>query len=111
MKNLQSIEEGKWVEIVSIKLTETELELLKSNNIVDVDAKKALTEKLQTEGKKSVSASIASKAKSKYNQIKPALKEEDVYQFIAAVFQYDESNIVKGILDCRINEEHVQIRF
>ena len=111
MKNLQSIEEGKWIELVSIELTKTEAELIKSNNTVDIDAKNALVEKLETEGKKSVSATIASKAKAKYNQYKPVLKENDVYQFIAAVFGFDGTNIVKGIIDCRINDEHVQIRF
>lgn len=109
MKNLQSIEEGKWVELVSIQLTDAEKLVLESPE--KSDEKLALIEKIKTDSKKSVSATIASKAKSKYNEIKPSLKETDVYELIAADFMYDDANITSGILNCRINEEHVQIRF
>jgi hypothetical protein len=111
MKNLQSIEEGKWVELVSIELTKAEIELSKSIDQNDSDAKKALAEKIATDGKKSISATISSKAKAKYNELKPTVKDGDVYEFISAIFSYDGISITKGIIDCRVNNEHVQIRF
>ena len=111
MKNLQSIEEGKWIELVSVELTETEQAILLSTNSDDFESKLALSEKIKTESKKSVSATIASKAKSKYNEIKPSLKETDVYQLIAADFVYDDTNNTSGILNYRLNEEHKQVRF
>jgi len=109
MKNLQSIEEGKWIESVSVQLTNEEQLLLDSAD--HSDEKLALIEKIKTDSKKSVSATIASKAKSKYNEIKPSLKETDVYELIAADFVYDDSNITSGILNCRVNGEHKQVRF
>jgi len=109
MKNLQSIEEGKWIECVSVQLTDAEKLLLDSTDYSD--EKLALIEKIKIDIKKSVSATIASKAKSKYNEIKPSLKETDVYQLIAADFVYDDVNITSGILNCRINGEHKQVRF
>ena len=109
MKNLQSIEEGKWIESVSVQLTNEEQLLLDSAD--HSDEKLALIEKIKTDSKKSVSATIASKAKSKYNEIKQSLKETDVYELIAADFVYDDSNITSGILNCRVNGEHKQVRF
>lgn len=109
MKNLQSIEEGKWVEQVSVQLTDAEKALLESFD--HSDEKLALIEKIKTDSKKSVSATIASKAKAKYNEIKPSLKQTDVYELISADFQYNDTNIVLGILNCRVNGEHKQIRF
>ena len=96
MKNLQSIEEGKWIELVSVELTETEQSILLSTNSDDFGSKLALSEKIKTDSKKSVSATIASKAKAKYNEIKPSLKETDVYQLISADFQYDDTNVVSS---------------
>ena len=109
MKNLQSIEEGKWVELLPITLTDSEKVLLLSKE--ESDAKTALVEKVKTDSKKSVSATIASKAKVKYNEIKPSLKDADTYEFIAADFIFDNSNITSGVLNCRINGEHKQVRF
>ena len=109
MKNLQSIEEGKWIELVSVQLTDAEKALLESSE--HSDEKLALIEKIKTDSKKSVSATIASKAKSKYNEIKPSLKDADVYQIISADFVYDNTNITVGILNYRVNGEHKQIRF
>lgn len=109
MKNLQSIEEGKWVELLPITLTDSEKVLLLSKE--ESDAKTALVEKVKTDSKKSVSATIASKAKAKYNEIKPSLKDADTYEFITADFVYDDANIASGILNCRINGQHKQVRF
>lgn len=109
MKNLQSIEEGKWIELVSVQLTDAEKALLQSSE--HSDEKLALIEKIKTDSKKSVSATIASKAKSKYNEIKPSLKDTDVYEIISADFVYDNTNITVGILNYRLNGEHKQIRF
>jgi len=109
MKNLQSIEEGKWVELVSIQLTDAEKSVLESPE--KSDEKLALIKKIEADTKKSVSASIASKAKAKYNEIKPSLNTDDVYDFISADFMFDGTNITSGILNYRLNEEHKQVRF
>lgn len=111
MKNIQSIEEGKWFELVSVELTEDEKNILFSNDDANAAEKAALIQKINADGKKSVSATIASKAKAKYNEIKPSLKETDVYELIGADFIYDDSNITSGILNYKINEEHKQVRF
>jgi hypothetical protein len=111
MKNIQSIEEGKWFELVPVEFTESERTILFSNDEQDIIAKEALLEKIKTDGKKSISAAIASKAKAKYNEIKPSLKSTDVYELISADFILDDTNITFGILNCRVNGEHKQVRF
>lgn len=109
MKNLQSIEEGKWIECISVQLTDVEKSLLES--LEHSDEKVVLIEKIKTDSKKSVSATIASKAKAKYNEIKPSLKTTDTYELISADFVFDDKDFTSGILNCRINGEHKQVRF
>jgi len=109
MKNLQSIEEGKWVELVSVELTDAEKSLLASKE--HSDEKLVLIQKIQNESKKAVSASVAKKANTKYNEIKPIVEDTDVYELIAADFIFDDTDFVAGIVNYRLNEEHKQIRF
>jgi hypothetical protein len=45
-----------------------------------------------------------------YNSLKPSIKDDDTYQFIAMDVTEDSGSF-RGILNCRINDEHRQIRF
>lgn len=51
-------------------------------------------------------AADVTNANAKYNLVKPTLKDTDVYQLIS-IDMVDN----KGILNCRVNGEHKQIRF
>lgn len=109
MKNLQSIEEGKWVELVSTPLTEEQIALLSSKKSEDKQAKEALIAEIQGKGTKAASKADAAVAKAKYEEVKPTLEEGETYHFIAMDILLGES--ASGILNFRINGEHKQIRF
>lgn len=109
MKNLQSIEEGKWVELLPFTFTKEEMGLLVSKNPEDIEAKETLLAKIETKTKKAATKTDAAVAKAKYEEVKPTLKEEDTYELITVDVFIDKT--VLGILNCRVNGEHKQIRF
>lgn len=110
MKNYQSTVEGSWVEIVSVQLTEAEKALMISTKPEDAEAKKALMERIKSEREVSVKRTEVTKLTSFYESKKPALKETDTYQFISANLSGVDGNY-KGIINCRVNGEHIQVRF
>lgn len=46
-----------------------------------------------------------------YESVKPELKDGDEYQLIACDASRDQAGVLHGILNCRVNGEHVQVRF
>jgi formylmethanofuran dehydrogenase subunit E len=111
MKNYQSTTEGIWIEILPVQLTEEQKALMMSTKEEDKEAKKALQETIKTQREGSVATKKKNELNSFYNSIKPELKEKDVYQLISVnLSEKEESNFV-GILNCRVNGEHKQIRF
>lgn len=106
MKHLQSTTEGTWIEVKQVELTDEQKTLLRSRNENDLEAKKTLLAELKTLREVAAKAADVKLAKAKYDKVKPTLKETDVYQLIS-IDIYDES----GILNCRVNGEHQQIRF
>ncbi len=110
MKNLQSIEEGTWTELVYIELTKAEEFLLDSNEEMDIEAKEALNARIAADRQKPASKSDAKLAKDFYATIKPELKEGDEYKFLA-MSMFIDGDKKMGILNCRINGDHKQIRF
>jgi len=111
MKNYQSTIEGTWTELLSVQLTQEQIDLLKSTNEEDSVAKQELISLINSQRNGEVGEEKTTELNSFYNSIKPELQEEDVYQLISV----DLSQIVKvpftGILNCRVNGEHKQIRF
>lgn len=107
MKQFQSIVEGTWIELKQVQLTEEQQTLLMSKEESDKDAQLALFEEIKSQREGEVDADKSSELTSFYNGKKPELKETDVYQLIAA----DISDSFNGIINCRVNGEHKQIRF
>lgn len=110
MKNLQSITEGTWIELVPVELTESERTLLMSRNESDREAQTTLMTRIKSEREQPASKTDAKIAQAKYEEIKPTLEEGQTYQLIAMDSSISEGNI-SGILNCRVNGEHKQIRF
>ena len=106
MKHLQSTIEGTWVEIKQVEITEAQKTLLSSRNESDKEAKKSLTLELKEARESEAIATDVTKANAKYNEVKPTLNDTDVYQLIA-IDMVDNA----GILNYRINGEHLQVRF
>lgn len=46
-----------------------------------------------------------------HNRIRPKVPEDGTYQVIALDAHRDKDGEWLGILNCRVNEEHVQVRF
>jgi len=46
-----------------------------------------------------------------YAQNKPTLTSDDSYKLISADVLIDDDSAVSGIINCRINGEHEQVRF
>lgn len=107
MKNLQSILEGTWIELKQVTLTEEQIALLTSDDAQD---KTDLMSEIKSQREVTATKSDADLAVSKYNEVKPALETTDVYELIAMDVVITEETL-SGILNCRVNGEHKQIRF
>ena len=110
MTNFQSTTEGTWVELKPVQLTEEQKTLLMSREESDKDAQKELREWMKSEREGTVATKKKNELKEFYDSIKPELKEEDTYQLISIDLSEKEDKFV-GILNCRINGEHKQVRF
>lgn len=107
MKQLKSIIEGSWIEIKQEPCTSEEIAILKSE---DTDAKNALRLQIKERTEvipKDLDAAIAN---AKYAEIKPIIKDTEVYLFVRMDVTI-ETERVRGILNCKVNEELIQIRF
>ena len=109
MENFQSTEEKQWVKVNNIEITETEKTLLMSTNEDDKNAKNELLETIKSIRFTNLTATESEEFVDLYETIKPTLKDTDVYQLISCdILKTDK---LSGILNCRINGEHKQIRF
>jgi hypothetical protein len=109
MENFQSTIENQWVKINKVEITETEQELLKSTKEEDKVAKSELLETIKLKRFTTLTAIERVEFVNLYNSIKPTLQEADEYQLIS--IDVSKGNTLLGILNCRINGEHKQIRF
>ena len=110
MKSLQSITEGTWIQLNQVELTEEQKALLMSTDVKDAESKVELLNEI-----KSLRETVAQQAdillvQAKYEEVKPVLEENDTYQLIAFDIVINEEAL-SGILNCRVNGEHKQIRF
>ena len=110
MKVIQSTVETIWKEIVKVELTSEEKTLMLSTNKEDETAKKSLMDRIKSEREIELDVETSTIAQSIYESKKPTLKETDTYQLIAVDMQL-EGEVGKGIINCRVNGEHRQIRF
>ena len=110
MKQVQSTAETIWKEIVKVELTAEEKVLRHSTSEEDKEARKVLMERIKSERELELDEESATVAQAIYEANKPALKETDTYQLIAVDIQL-EGETGTGIINCRVNGEHVQIRF
>ena len=108
MNNLFSTQEGIWLKRVSITLTEEQRTLLQSTDEADAEARTALITQMQATTP--AEEGYAEIAQAVYLSNKPILKPTDVYQLIQADASVNGAN-AQGIINCRVNGEHIQIRF
>ena len=110
MKQLQSTTEGAWIELLQVDLTVAEQTLLMSIEESDREAQTALHTEIGIRRNGIAAASDIEVAQAKYEEIKPVLKPNAVYQLIAMDCTID-GEVLTGILNCRVDGEHLQFRF
>lgn len=110
MKQLISTSEGTWIEPLPVQLTAEQVVLLLSQNPEVSQSKQTLMQQIKAQSETTAQPVDKALAQYKYNELKPSLGANDTYQLIEASFSI--SDIVEsGIINCRINGEHKQIRF
>ena len=99
MKTFQSTTEGAWVEL---------LPLTKKGNPFSKREANEETSKRETA---EVAPEKSTELSNFYTSIKPELKEEDTFQLITMDIHEKGEGQFTGILNCRVNIKHEQIRF
>jgi fibrillarin-like rRNA methylase len=107
MKQYQSTVEGVWVEFKSVELTDEERSILASNQQSDQEAKEQLIQSIKSRSIVLAGDEESSELTAIYNSNKPELKESNTYELISVNV---DSNF-NGIINCRINGNHTQVRF
>lgn len=111
MKTYQSTTEGQWIELKGVELTQEQKELLRSRKEEDKEQQQELYLWIKSQKEGEVEEGKVEELISFYNSVKPELKEEDTYQLISIDLSEKEDGKKVGILNCRVNGEHKQIRF
>jgi hypothetical protein len=111
MKTYQSTTEGIWVELRGVKLTKEQRDLMRSKNEDDAEAQSELSQWIKSQREVEVDEAKAESLTVFYNTIKPELKEDDTYHLISIDLSEKSEGVYTGILNCRVNGEHEQIRF
>jgi hypothetical protein len=108
MKNYISQEEGVWFSLVNYIPNEEQLNALKTlptteeENTLRVNTLEAI----KSASRENVTAEEKTELDALYNANKPVLKSTDVYVLIEVRI----SNAL-GLINCKVNGEHKQIRF
>ena len=110
MKHIQSTTEGTWIELIKATITEEQQTLIKSTDISDNAAKETLLLQIKSNSEVALASEDKVIAEAIYTANKPVLEEGDTYQLISVNMTLDEG-AARGIINCRINGEHKQIRF
>lgn len=105
MKNL-ILRNDEWLLTKKVNLTKEEKEIISSNDETRFDIMKEINKKRYVKA----STDVIETCQKIYDEYKPILKEHDKYELIDLNVCLNEDN-VKGIINCRINGEHKQIRF
>jgi thiamine biosynthesis lipoprotein ApbE len=95
--------------VKKVELTTEQKALLISQKEEDKVSKLELQNTIKAQRESAISKKESAIFDALYNKVKPTLNDGDVYQLIAINIHYAEKTF--GILNCRVNGEHKQIRF
>jgi hypothetical protein len=107
MKHIETTDGITWKQINNISLTKEQIDILKD---AESEAASALRAELNANRYTVLSAEESTVAQAKYDELKPEVKETDQYQLIAVNMMLD-GDATSGIINCRVNGDHKQIRF
>jgi hypothetical protein len=113
MKNYQSTTEGSWIEFIPVQLTEEQKTIMSSTSIEpeDIQTRKALIEEIKSLRETTITSGKSTELQSFYESKKPEVGEGQTYSFIAMDVSEGDGGNFTGILNCRVNGEHIQVRF
>jgi hypothetical protein len=111
MKKYNSTTEGTWIEVLPYKITEEEMNTLKSSE--DVAVVQALMADIKSKKEAAVEAPKLDELVAYYNDLKLALelKPEDAYSLISVNMAEVGADEYRGIVNYRVGKEHKQYRF
>jgi len=107
MKRYRSIEVDKWYEVLEYHLTEEQKEILASKKAKDIKVKSELKKLIEENSKGEVDETKAEELTNFYESIKP---QDRRFKLISCNLT-EENKVYSGILNCRVNGEHRQVRF
>ena len=110
MKTYQSTIENIWIEVLPVTLTKEQRDLITSQKEEDRDAQKELSQLIKSQREGIVELVKSEQLSNLYDTLKPELKETDEYQLITIDLSEKQEGKFVGILNCRVNGEHKQIR-
>jgi hypothetical protein len=109
MKHIETTDGITWKQINNNSLTKEQIDILKD---AESEAASALRAELNANRYTVLSTEESEVAQAKYDELKPVIKETDQYQLIAVnMTMGDDGVATNGIINCRVNGEHKQIRF
>lgn len=111
MKKYNSKTEGTWVEVLPYKITEEEMNALKSSE--DAAVVQALMADIKSKKEAAVEAPKLNELVAYYNDLKLALelKPEDSYTLISVSLAEVGAGEYRSIVNYRVGKEHRQYRF
>jgi hypothetical protein len=112
MKNYQSTSEGSWIELLKVELTEEQKAIMLSTSMTEADAeaRRALMVEIKAKREVTVASAKAAELQAFYESKKPEVPEGQTYQLISMDISEGDGGFT-GILNCRVNSEHIQVRF
>lgn len=110
MKQIQSTLEGTWIELLPVTLTGEQQTLLSSTDAANNTAKAALLANIKAQREGVLATEDATIAQAAYLDNKPELQVGADYQLVSTDMTLDNGT-TRGIINCRVNGEHKQIRF
>jgi hypothetical protein len=111
MKKFQSKTEGSWIELLPVELTEEQKALLISTREEDRGSQKDLRDWIKSQREGEVDELKSNELTAFYEDKKPEVKQGQAYQLISIDLAERTKGVYEGILNCRVNGEHKQIRF
>jgi hypothetical protein len=110
MKNFEKIGDGAWSKNNVPVLTEEQRALLASKDEADAEAKAEVNAYIASNMRVEATAEEVVILDATYEANKPELKENDTYSFIHCAMSLKDDKAM-GLINCRINGEHTQVRF
>jgi hypothetical protein len=111
MNRYNSTSEFVWVKFLQTQLSDEERQILHPRSKSTPAEIAAARAAIDSRSRIPATEQETERLNTFYNNIKPTLKEDQVYSLISVDITESTNGAYRGILNCRINGEHRQVRF